>query len=163
MSISRKDLKILWGKAGNQCSMPYCTEFLSDDNITYGEMAHIIAKSVSGPRSKGNRGLDSYNNFILLCERHHREIDENPEEYPPERLHYIKKRHEEWVAKSIEKSKDFTKSGALIVFCGASSVGKDVVASRVKRDLRDKFNIEIDFLNKYTTREMRCEKWPPMP
>ena len=46
----------------------------------------------------------------------------------------------------------------LIVFCGASSVGKDVIASRVQRQLRKEFGVELEFLDKYTSRTKRSEK-----
>jgi guanylate kinase len=46
----------------------------------------------------------------------------------------------------------------LIVFCGASSVGKDVVASRVRRNVHKQFGYEIEFLEKYTTRRKRSDR-----
>jgi guanylate kinase len=85
-------------------------------------------------------------------------IDANPGEWTVERLRYIKEVHEASVQRAIEKWKQLPDAGSLIVFCGASSAGKDVVASRVRRNLHEQFGYEIEFLNKYTTRRKRSER-----
>lgn len=44
---------------------------------------------------------DSYDNLILLCANHHREVDDNIDKYTVGELHTIKSRHEEWVRGSL--------------------------------------------------------------
>jgi len=41
-------------------------------------MAHIIARSPSGPRGVSSGGENTYENLILLCPTHHTEIDKAP-------------------------------------------------------------------------------------
>ncbi len=66
-------------------------------NISY--LAHIVADEPGGPR--GDPGLsnelkDKFSNIMLLCDEHHRLIDqEDVEGHPVERLREFKEQHEE--------------------------------------------------------------------
>ncbi|MDA3897365.1 MAG: HNH endonuclease signature motif containing protein [Desulfobacteraceae bacterium] len=108
MNISDKDLKKLWGLAAGRCSKPgcqkECIKFLqANDPTIIGEMAHVIAKSPKGPRGIMEGGKDEYENLLLLCPTHHREIDKAPEgTYPEGVLFEWKAKHEEWVRKLLE-------------------------------------------------------------
>ncbi|MCR5849243.1 MAG: hypothetical protein K6G92_00835 [Bacteroidaceae bacterium] len=112
MNISDKDRKLLWAKSGNRCAI--CKEKLFQPNengtdINRGEECHIISKTPNGPRYMPNmQNYDTYDNLILLCNLHHKEIDDdnNISLYPPQRLHQIKKEHEKWVNKSLELKKE---------------------------------------------------------
>ena len=103
MPIAEKDIKLLWGGAAGHCSNPDCRQKLSETNemgmsFLTGEMAHIIARNVGGPRGGVEGGPDAYENLILLCPTCHRKIDKAPEgSYPPEHLHAWKAQHEQWV------------------------------------------------------------------
>jgi len=108
MEIPKKDLKILWGRAANRCSI--CKIELSADkkhkksSYPLGEQAHIVAENNEGPRGKSifsEKERSSYQNLILLCPTHHTEIDKAPEDFPIERLHMIKQKHEDWVRESL--------------------------------------------------------------
>jgi hypothetical protein len=110
MGISQKDVKLLWGRAASRCSV--CRIELTHDkqstNISFpvGEQAHIVAEERDGPR--GNSILtpeerNSYHNLILLCPTHHTIIDKNEEDFPVEKLHIIKSRHELWVQQTLAK------------------------------------------------------------
>ena len=105
MSISVRDRKLLWGRAANRCAV--CRALLSDvtdASTVLGEEAHIVAKSPRGPRGRRlPRGaVDSYDNLILLCPNHHRVIDERHDRYPESVVREVKRRHEEWVAATLE-------------------------------------------------------------
>lgn len=108
MAISAPDIKKLWGLAAGRCSAPGCDEecirFLSQtDPTVIGEMAHVIAQSATGPRGDGTGGDDTYENLILLCPTHHREIDKAPEGvFPAEVLYAWKEKHEKQVASLFE-------------------------------------------------------------
>ena len=105
MTISQKDIKLLWGRSGNRCAMPDCRTKLSQDShnngkITVGEQAHIVAAEPNGPRGQSPLSLnerDSYHNLILMCPTHHAIIDKDPQGFPLETLYYIKSQHELWV------------------------------------------------------------------
>lgn len=105
MGISSKDRKILWSRAGNQCSYPGCLQELTIDvtNDTadlavtvIGEEAHIRAKSKGGPRYDATcTDVDGHDNLILLCPTHHTSIDANDGlGYPVQRLLRFKHSHE---------------------------------------------------------------------
>ncbi|MBB3859023.1 hypothetical protein GGQ88_000263 [Novosphingobium hassiacum] len=58
-------------------------------------MAHVIARSIAGPRGRAKGGDDSYANLILLCPTDHRHVDKAPDgEFPIELLHNWKMIHE---------------------------------------------------------------------
>lgn len=101
MSISEGDIKLLWGRAAGMCSRPDCGADLTrlvdgGENYNVGEMAHVIAHSPSGPRGRNDAGSDAYDNLILLCPTHHRDIDKAPAGlFPVEMLHSWKTKHEE--------------------------------------------------------------------
>lgn len=108
MSIKLMDIKLLWGKSGNQCAI--CgiglTEVSSSINTPYilGEQAHIVGESENAPRGRSMLSVDernSYSNLILLCPNHHTVIDKNENDYSVEYLHEIKYRHELRVAKAL--------------------------------------------------------------
>ncbi len=110
MALPDADMKILWSRAAGLCSFPDCREILvrfsKAENGLYqiGEMAHLIARSIKGPRGEGPLALDardSYENHILLCPTCHTEIDKNAGDYPPDRLTTFKLQHEHWVAETL--------------------------------------------------------------
>lgn len=107
MAISEKDLKKLWGLAGGRCSYPGCgcdcIPFLDESDPTViGEMAHVIAKRPTGPRSDGVGGDDTYANLILLCPTHHTLIDKAPDsKFPAEVLYAWKADHESAVRRAL--------------------------------------------------------------
>lgn len=108
MSIPEKDLKILWGKAAGRCSMPDCRKMLVHEaseqipskNILIGVNCHIVGEKEDGPRGKSiltPEERNRYPNLILLCGNHHTIIDQDPDNWPIEKLHQIKADHEIWV------------------------------------------------------------------
>lgn len=107
MNISDRDRKILWGNSGQQCAL--CRQRLviergeSDRESVVGDEAHIVARSPGGPRyrSMPSAQVDQYENRILLCKVHHKVVDDQPREYPEERLQQIKRDHEAWVRERL--------------------------------------------------------------
>jgi hypothetical protein len=99
MPVSEKTRKVLWVKAGGRCSI--CQEQLvtdpeaaEDDPSVYGEECHIIAQSRGGPRADDIDDLDGYGNLILLCRKHHKQVDDKLAHFTVERLRQIKRDHE---------------------------------------------------------------------
>lgn len=102
-------IKILFGKNNGRCAYPDCSELLiqpateHSDDIVLAQICHIYALSPGGPR--GNQGvepgeLNKHSNLILLCPNHHRLIDSQHEEYPPELLKKWKKDNESSILES---------------------------------------------------------------
>lgn len=111
MAITELDRKRLWAKSGNLCAI--CKQELvrpnpNNEDYNIGEECHIVSSKHSGPRHEsGWENYDTYDNLILLCRNHHREIDNanNVSLYPKSRLHEIKAKHESWVKKCLSSSK----------------------------------------------------------
>lgn len=125
MSISERDIKLLWGRAAGICSFPDCRIKLTQDNklasdsFPLGEQAHIVGLTKTSPRGKSNltkREKDSYYNLILLCPNHHTLIDKNPDDYTIEKLHYFKDQHEYWIEHKFSESKDSLQTAQSITY-----------------------------------------------
>jgi hypothetical protein len=113
MAIREREQKKLLLRSGGRCAFQDCRRVLTFGSdatggvAILGEMAHIVAERPDGPR--GNSPLpigerNKYENLILLCNVHHQLIDDKPQTYTVERLHQIKKDHEEWVEKTLGRS-----------------------------------------------------------
>jgi hypothetical protein len=104
VAISERTLKIVWSEAGGKCSI--CRVLVltpgteDDDPSVFGELAHIVAKSPGGPRAGGldQDKLDLHENLMLLCNKHHKQVDDQPNHFTVEKLHRLKRDHAEWVA-----------------------------------------------------------------
>jgi hypothetical protein len=115
MAIPQREQRILQQKSGNRCAFPDCRRLLTaeasdaDRPAVLGEMAHIVAESVDGPRGDSTMTLgerNRYENLILLCNTHHQLIDDQPETYTVERLKRMKEEHEEWVEQTLGRGVD---------------------------------------------------------
>lgn len=111
MTISLKTRKMLWGRSANRCSMPDCRRQLvedeseTDDPSIVGEEAHIVASEKNGPRGTYDLPADKrdyYDNLILLCNIHHKIIDDQPLKYGVEELRKIKENHINWVNLNLD-------------------------------------------------------------
>lgn len=72
----------------------------TDDESLVGEACHIVAQSDDGPRGDSPispEQRDKFANLILLCNIHHKQIDDQFIAFPVERLLTIKSDHEIWV------------------------------------------------------------------
>ena len=125
MSISERDIKLLWGRAAAMCSFPECRmkltqdKKLASDSFPLGEQAHIVGESENAPRGKSPLTINernSYFNLILLCPTHHTIVDNNPEDYPIEKLHLIKDQHELWVEQTLSERADLRKTAQDVIY-----------------------------------------------
>ncbi|MDO8657580.1 MAG: hypothetical protein Q7K55_02470 [Candidatus Levybacteria bacterium] len=113
--IPDRDLKMLWGRAGNRCSISTCREELvqekteSDPHVVVGIHSHIVADSPDGPRGNYDLSLDQrhlYDNLILVCMKHSKIIDEQLDTYTVAELKRIKNEHETWVSERLSAPDD---------------------------------------------------------
>ena len=109
--VSAKTHKMLWGGAASRCAFPDCKCELViignavDDASLVGQECHIIAKEPEGPRGHSDlssKKRDEYENLILLCNIHHKVIDDQPNTYTVEFLRHMKDAHEQWVRESLQ-------------------------------------------------------------
>ena len=112
--VSEKNKMFLWGRAAGRCQYPSCNKVLWRDpaaasGINSAYVAHIIASSPNGPRGDTKYSYamaDDPSNLMLLCDVHHRLIDDEVERHSVEKLREIKKQHEqhiEYLCSLIEK------------------------------------------------------------
>jgi tetratricopeptide (TPR) repeat protein/DNA polymerase III delta prime subunit len=96
--ISDKTIKLLFAQSGNRCAFPGCPERLTYNNDTVlAEICHIEGYSPESARynpAMTTKERNSLENLVLMCAKHHKIIDEHPDEYPTKRLQQIKKKHE---------------------------------------------------------------------
>ena len=110
MALSIKTNRMLWGRAASRCSLPECRRELvldsidTDDPSLVGEAAHIVAEQPDGPRGQSiltAEQRNTYANLILLCNVHHKQVDDQVNHFTVERLASIKTDHENWVRSSL--------------------------------------------------------------
>lgn len=111
----------LWVKAAGRCEFRGCNEPVWRNNLTlsdgnFGEMAHIIAASPDGPRGNEESAdlrID-YSNLMLLCQRCHKEIDDDPARYSAELLRQWKQEHEDRIESQTSHSTKICKSTVVL-------------------------------------------------
>jgi hypothetical protein len=96
---SRPTVKRLFALSGNRCAFPECSTRLveRDTGSVVGEVCHIKGEKPTAPRfdqAQSNEERHGFGNLILLCNVHHKVIDDNPQTYPIERLLKMKEDHE---------------------------------------------------------------------
>jgi hypothetical protein len=90
----------LFADSAGHCNRPECQRYLFSNQMVadyhIGEMAHVIASSVKGPRAEKKIEADrkaDYDNLILLCPSCHTEIDKAPEVFTVEMIKDWKTNH----------------------------------------------------------------------
>ncbi|SRR6266436_2278615 len=102
--VSPKTRAVVWARAAGRCEYPGCNTDLigdyvsSNEDATFGFIAHIVAEKSTGPRGDPVRSplvADDPANLMLLCYTHHKLIDVDDEEaHPEQRLLDMKAAHE---------------------------------------------------------------------
>ena len=124
--ITRKNVPLhtklkLFGKSAGRCEFSGCNKLVWRNDLTltdgnFGEVAHIIAASQDGPR--GNEASAKlqieFSNLMLVCQQCHKEIDDNPDKYPPELLSEWKWKHEDRIEIQTRYPEDIHKSTVLL-------------------------------------------------
>lgn len=124
--------RVVWARAAGRCQFPGCNDPLWHDYLTgkedanFGFVAHIVAAKASGPR--GNKVLSpklasDVTNLMLMCYKHHHEIDTQKNEdgeftYSVDELRGYKRNHEQRIelltSLSDERSTEILLFGANI-------------------------------------------------
>lgn len=95
-------IKMLCAKSAGRCQFDGCNEFLFEDPVTlkrgnFSNVAHIIASSPNGSRGDEelSHGLsDEMDNLILLCPKHHKLVDDDPDTFSADYLREMKNKQE---------------------------------------------------------------------
>lgn len=97
------DRKTLWGRSGGVCAFPDCDALLVEDlganqtAVVVSQECHIVASADEGPRGDPlfpASERDRHPNLILLCLKHHKVVDDDPDRWSVNELRRIKKTHE---------------------------------------------------------------------
>lgn len=95
---SIKTVKRLFALSANRCAFSQCDQaIVQPDGIVTGEICHIAALGKKGPRHDPNLSEEqshSFENLILLCERHHKIVDGDTKNFTIESLRGMKATHE---------------------------------------------------------------------
>lgn len=133
MGITDRDRKRLWARAGNRCALCQCELVSStssvDDESIVGDECHIIAQRISGPRSDPSfsvKQLHSYENLILLCKTHHKQIDDQMRKYTVSILRNLKREHEEYIRRATEPLQQVSQIGLPSILPRVGLVEKEI-------------------------------------
>jgi len=106
MSVTPTTRLKVWAEAASHCAFPECgkhlleTEAAGADGSLIGEVAHIVSPVPGGPRFDDPLDAtqrDQLENLILLCQPHHKIVDDHPDRYPVAALRAMKANHKHWV------------------------------------------------------------------
>lgn len=91
-------IKRLFALSGNQCAFQGCSApIVEGSGSITGVVCHICARSPGGPRyypMQTDEDRHGFENLVLMCARHSKLIDNEPERYSPKFLRDMKTMHE---------------------------------------------------------------------
>ena len=92
-------VKRLFARCQNRCAYPDCVApIVEDSGIVTGDICHIKAASVGGPRydaAQTDSERNAADNLMLLCTRHHRIVDTDVGRHPAPVLTEMKRLREQ--------------------------------------------------------------------
>lgn len=107
--MKTSDMRLLYAKSGGRCTLckgPIILSKSDGADFHVSEIAHIKGKGTKSLRhdpSISRADMDDISNLIILCSKCHTIIDKNDIDYPVEKLHRLKEKHEEWVRTQLDK------------------------------------------------------------
>jgi hypothetical protein len=108
---SEKTIKRLYAVSGNLCAFPRCSVPLVESIGTItGEICHIRAQNEGGPRFdrvQTDEQRNEFANLVLLCRRHHKMVDSEPDVYSVEALEEIKSIREKEMGRPEQTTDSF--------------------------------------------------------
>lgn len=115
-AIPPKTQAALWARAAGRCEYRGCNDDLIGDLVagkedgTFGFIAHVVADEPGGPRGDPVRSpalAKDIGNLMLLCARHHKEVDViSVDDHPEEVLLGMKAEHERRMSMLTEIDED---------------------------------------------------------
>lgn len=97
--------------SGNLCAFPRCDlPIVEAVGTITGEICHIRARNEGGPRFEVSQSEDErqgFDNLVLLCRRHHKMVDAQPDVYSVEALEEIKRIREREMGRAEQATDAF--------------------------------------------------------
>lgn len=101
---------MLCARAGGRCQFEGCNTKLFIDSVTLKKLnnsnfAHIVASAPNGPRGNDDsyKLSDEIENLMLMCQKHHKLIDENPNIYTIPVLQKMKEEQERKIEELLDE------------------------------------------------------------
>ncbi len=163
----------LWVESAGRCAFRSCNKHLwynntTHDALSWGQLAHIIGASRTGPRGNFNSPLleSDPNNIILLCPECHFSIDygRNISKYPPSLLSEMKLEHEARIRLLLDVQRNKT---TVLKFCcpiknQPISITDESIYNAVLPNYPDSISVHWDKINidsfDYTTNNWEYAK-----
>jgi hypothetical protein len=109
MALSLRTQKYIWGLFAGRCAI--CREVLihegdAGERSLVGEIAHIVGERPAAARGGASLTEEERadpSNLLLLCQKHHKIVDDNPDQYPVSRLHQIRADYLSWLEANLER------------------------------------------------------------
>ena len=125
MKPSLKTIKKLFAVSRNQCAFEKCkTPIVQESGTVIGVVCHVKARSAGGPRYDATQTEEerhSHGNLILLCAKHAKIIDSEPDRYTVAKLQEMKRRQEQPGPVEVSQA-DAQKAELLFTHCDAVSL-----------------------------------------
>ena len=176
----------LWQNSAGRCAFPECRIKVSlpgndtDGPATVGDIAHMYSYRNGGPRPNPDgftKETNEYDNLLLLCKNHHRQVDVQSNTYTVTMLKQWKYDLEQWVDEQLRLTEFGYKELAQIITWLAdvddhqSSIGVDLTPIRQKIS-RNGFSDRIANLvatgvsrrilvKKYVNHQAQIDPWYP--
>ena len=86
---SQKTYNLLYAKSSNRCAFPGCKNPITLNQTLVGNVCHIKAANLKGPRYDPNQThteRHGYDNLLLMCSIHNKVVDDDEATYTVDRL-----------------------------------------------------------------------------
>jgi hypothetical protein len=141
--------------SGNRCAFPGCAlPIVEAVGTITGEISHIRAQNEGGPRydeTQSEEERHGFDNLVLLCRRHHKIVDAEPDVYSVEALQKIKAVHEQEMGRPEQATDGFyakillgdlprievhNNSGAVVIDSPGSIIAQTVNLKTVQKNMK---------------------------
>lgn len=142
MPITERTSKIVWGQCAARCCL--CREEVLHEvggrvSSLVGEIAHIVGETKRAARGTSDLSASERSepeNLLLLCRKDHKIVDDDPIQYPVEKLHRIKADHIVWIAESLVKPKPWRSNISQLTYINVPRLCEQSELQGLQVDLR---------------------------
>jgi hypothetical protein len=126
MPVSPKIARHIWGEFAARCSIckgkkliePTPHSKTGSASLT-GEIVHIVGEKPTSPRGNHPMPLRERNmplNLMLLCQRHHKKVDDAPEHYTVKMLNRVRVEYLAWIDQKLTRGSPWQSNIAQLTY-----------------------------------------------